>query len=69
MYGFDQYLDQHIESFAESELEITFFHPLIVCYSEDYRNTGRRRQTVYFPRTVVLHGLIYCWPWADVLSH
>lgn len=28
-----------------SELKITFFHMLIVCYSEDYRNTGRRSET------------------------
>lgn len=28
-----------------SELKITFFHPLIACYSEDYRNTGRRSET------------------------
>lgn len=28
-----------------SELKVTFFHPSIACYSEDYRNTGRRSET------------------------
>lgn len=28
-----------------SELKVTFFHPLIACYIEDYRNTGRRSET------------------------